>query len=136
MNMNTDLISRAEAKALFDDIPPYIGMTGGCVKSMIDGLPAVDAVPIPCKLGQTIYEVVLLRGGSVSHINPMTLVGVHVGNFPDHRGHKRKSYLVVVHPTSDILGRVPMDKIGKTVFTTLKDAEAFVSARRKCNEQE
>lgn len=29
-----------------------------------------------------------------------------------------------------------MDKIGKTVFATLKDAEAFVSARRKRNEQE
>lgn len=90
---------------------------------MVRNAPAADAIPIPCKLGQIIYEVVLLRDKRVSHINQMKVVGIHTGDFPDLRGHKRKSYLVVTHPTSELLGRVPFDKIGKTVFLTKEDAE-------------
>lgn len=90
---------------------------------LIDDATTVDAVPVPCKLGQMIYEVVRVKNGMVSHINHMKVVGIHVGDFPDLRGHKRKSYLVVTHPTSYLLGRVPLDKIGKTVFITKEAAE-------------
>ena len=38
------LIDANELKKQFDDIPPYIGMTGGCVKQFIDKAPTVDAV--------------------------------------------------------------------------------------------
>lgn len=45
-----DLISRKAAKEKFNDIPPFIGMTGGCVQQMLDDIPAVDAVEvIRCK---------------------------------------------------------------------------------------
>jgi len=39
MAVNDELISRQEAKKLFDDIPVFIGLTGGCVKEMLDGVP-------------------------------------------------------------------------------------------------
>ncbi len=102
------------------------------VMEALDDQPTVDAVPIPCKLGQMVYEVVYVKNGTVSHINPMKVVGIHVGDFPDLRGHKRKSYLVVTHPTSDLLGRVPIDKIGKTVFMTKESAEAAAYPCEHC----
>lgn len=40
------LIYLDEAKKLFDDIPPYIGMTGKCVQGMLDDAPTVDAVEV------------------------------------------------------------------------------------------
>jgi hypothetical protein len=86
-------------------------------------------VELPCKIGQTAYEVVYLRNGTVSHISPLKVVGIHIGDFPDLRGHKRKSYLVVVYPTSEILGRIPLDKVGKTLFMTKKEAEAAHAMR-------
>lgn len=39
MAVNDELISRQEAKKLFDDIPVFICLTGGCVKEMLDGVP-------------------------------------------------------------------------------------------------
>lgn len=88
-------------------------------------------VELPCKIGQTVYEVVFFRNGAVSHISPLKVVGIHIGNFPDRCGHKRKSYLVVVYPTSEILGRISLDKIEKTLFLTKEDAEAALAKMGK-----
>lgn len=41
-----DLISRKAAKEKFNDIPPFIGMTGGCVQQMLDDIPAVEVEPV------------------------------------------------------------------------------------------
>lgn len=87
-------------------------------------------VELPCKIGQIVYEVVYFRNGTVSHINPLKVVGIHIGNFPDLRGHKRKSYLVVAYPTSEILGRIPLDKVSKTIFLTEKEAKAAIAGRK------
>ena len=87
-------------------------------------------VELPCKIGQIVYEVVYLRNGTFSHINPLKVVGIHIGNFPDLRGHKRKSYLVVVYPTSEILGRIPLDKVGKNIFLTKEETEAAIDKRK------
>ena len=40
------LIYAEDAKRLFDDIPPFIGMTGKCVQEMLDKAPTVDAVEV------------------------------------------------------------------------------------------
>ena len=40
------LIYAEDAKKLFDDIPPFIGMTGKCVQEMLDKVPTVDAVEV------------------------------------------------------------------------------------------
>ena len=40
------LIDANALRTQFDDIPPYIGMTGGCVQQFIDKAPTVDAVEV------------------------------------------------------------------------------------------
>ena len=37
------LIDANDLRAQFDDIPPFIGLTGGCVQQYIDKTPTVDA---------------------------------------------------------------------------------------------
>lgn len=93
-------------------------------------------VELPCKIGQTVYEVVYFRNGTAGHIIPLKVVGIHIGDFPDLRGHKRKSYLVVVYPTSEILGRVPLDKVEKTIFLTQKEAEAVFKERQEVSNEQ
>lgn len=39
-------IDADELRTQFDDIPPFIGMTGGCVQQYIDKAPTIDAVPV------------------------------------------------------------------------------------------
>ena len=46
MKSKRQLIDVEAAKKLFDEIPPFIGMTGKCVQEMLDGVPAVDAVDV------------------------------------------------------------------------------------------
>lgn len=40
------LIEANALRAQFDDIPPFIGMTGGCVQQYIDKAPTVDAAEV------------------------------------------------------------------------------------------
>ena len=44
MLTETRLIDANALKTQFDDIPPFIGLTGGCVQQFIDKAPTVDAV--------------------------------------------------------------------------------------------
>ena len=50
-------VNRDAVKALFDDIPPFIGMTGRCVQEMIDGIPnstlETEWVPVTSYLPKT-----------------------------------------------------------------------------------
>ena len=40
------LIDANALRTQFDDIPPFIGLTGGCVQQYIDKAPTVDAVEV------------------------------------------------------------------------------------------
>jgi hypothetical protein len=40
------LIDANALRKQFDDIPPFIGLTGGCVQQYIDRAPTVDAVEV------------------------------------------------------------------------------------------
>lgn len=80
-------------------------------------------VELPCKVGEEIYEMVLTRDKSFSHWNTHKVVGVHLGNFPDLRGHKRQEYLVTHCEVMNLLNRIPLNKLGKTVFLTRVEAE-------------
>ena len=40
------LIDANALRVQFDDIPPFIGVTGGCVQQAIDKAPTVDAVEV------------------------------------------------------------------------------------------
>lgn len=129
------LLERAKhySYAIRSDCHPFdaVRIQGEAFKQMVEEAPAVNAVRIPCELGQTIYEVVLLKGGKCSHITPLTVVGIYVGAWPKYRGHSRKDYLCVTYPTSEVLGRIPLDKIGRTVFTTLEEAKFVASVVRE-----
>lgn len=130
------LLERAKhyGYAIRSDCHPFdaVCIQGEAFRQMVEEAPAVNAVRIPCQLGQTIYEVHLLKNGEHSHTNELVVVGIHIGDFPKLRAQRRKNYLCVVFPSSSILGRVPMDKLGKTVFTTQEEAKAFADSRRKC----
>lgn len=70
-------------------------------------------VELPCKVGDKVYEMVLNRDKSFSHWNTHEVVGVHLGDFPDLRGHKRQEYLVTFCKIMNFLGRIPLNKLGK-----------------------
>ena len=129
------LLERAKhySYAIRSDCHPFdaVRIQGEAFRQMVEEAPAVNAVRIPCQLGQKIYEVVLLRDGRYSHTSPLTVVGIHVGLWPKYRGHKRKDYLCVTYPTSELLGRISLDRIGKTVFLTKEEAKAFANSRRE-----
>lgn len=40
------LIDANDLRTQFDEIPPFIGLTGGCVQQYIDKAPTVDAVEV------------------------------------------------------------------------------------------
>lgn len=41
------LVDANDLKTQFDEIPPFIGITCGCVRQYIDEAPTVDAVEVP-----------------------------------------------------------------------------------------
>lgn len=54
-----DLISRESAKERFNDIPPFIGMTGGCVQQMLDTVADANAIQLPpVNIGDTAFFVI------------------------------------------------------------------------------
>ena len=71
----------------------------------------------PCKVGDKVYEVL----PKVNHIRTNTVVGFHLGKFPNIRGHKRKEYLVCYSDYS--LTHIDIEKFGKTVFLSREEAE-------------
>ena len=87
------------------------------IEDCADRLLAKGVIVPPCKVGDKVYEVIS-RG---NFIKPLSVVGFHLGKFPDLRGHKRKEYLVCYSDYS--LTHVDIDKIGKTVFLTKEEAE-------------
>lgn len=87
-------------------------------------------VELPCKVGEEIYEMVLTRDKSFSHWNTHKVVGVHLGNFPDLRGHKRQEYLVTHCEVMNLLNRIPLNKLGKTVFLTREEAEKALKEQK------
>ena len=89
-------------------------------KSLADYLLANGVIVPPCKVGDIVYEVV----AHYSYIMPREVVGFHLGNFPTLNGHKRKPYLVCYDKTSRLLRHIPLDKLGKTAFFKIEEAEA------------
>lgn len=53
----------------FDDIPVFIGMTGGCVQQFIDKQPIIDAVPVVrCKACKHWEKKGFQGGNDVNHL--------------------------------------------------------------------
>ena len=86
-------------------------------------------VELPCEFGSTVYEMVLNKDKSFSYFNTHKVVGVHLGDFPNLRGQKRQEYLVTHCESINYLSRIPLNKLGKTVFLTKSEAEQALKER-------
>lgn len=49
-----EYIERGAAKDQFNDIPPFIGMTGKCVQDMLDKVPSADVAPVVPELRKAV----------------------------------------------------------------------------------
>ena len=81
-------------------------------------------VEIPCKVGATAYRAIFYKNHTFSHCVPAKVVGFHIGDFPDVRGHKQKSYLIVQNPYINKTFHIPMDTIGVTTFFNKAELES------------
>lgn len=90
-----------------------------------------NCIELPCKVGNAVYETVFNRDKTFSHINTHKVVGIHLGDFPDLRGHKRQEYLVTHCKMMNLLSRIPLNKLGKTVFLTKEEAERALKENSK-----
>ena len=95
------------------------------IAELADHLLANGVIVPPCKVGDKIYEAL----PKVNFIRSTTVVGFHLGKFPDLRGHKRKEYIVCYSDYS--LTHIDIGKFGKTVFLTKEEAEAALAERSK-----
>ena len=77
----------------------------------------------PCKVGDVVYQTVLLKD-KTGFIVERKVVGFHLGDFPDIRGHKRMQYLIIHHDATNSITHIDIAQIGKTVFLTKEEAEA------------
>lgn len=109
--MADELISRAAAMQLFEGIPAF----GNMAKMMLDCLPAVDAVVLPCKVGDTVW-VVFANG-----IRPYVVDRIHI--MANNQVKVRMRFMVTetLYQTED--------NFGKTVFLTREEAEAALEGR-------
>lgn len=82
-------------------------------------------VELPCKYGDTVFQIHIKH----KHIREVKVVGFHLGDFPDLRGHKRKQYLVCYGDYT--LYHIDLDQIGKTVFLTEEQAKEKLKEEQK-----
>lgn len=90
-----------------------------------DYLLANGVIVPPCKVGDTVYEILPKAG----YIRVVNVVGFHLGKFPTLRGHKRKEYFVGY--SDQYLLHICIDQIGKTVFLSREEAEKALAERSK-----
>lgn len=112
---------------LTDNLPkadnPLQFVSDELVERLVDYLLENGVIVPPCKIGDTVYEVVKSRKGDYSHINTSTCIGFHIVNAPKKRGHTRHSYIVVHYSATNSTRHFSFDKIGKTVFFAKEEAE-------------
>ena len=96
---------------------------GGLEEKLADYLLANGVVCPPCKVGDKVYQTIMLKD-KTGFIVDRKVVGFHLGDFPDIRGHKRPQYLIVYHDATNAITHIDINQIGKTVFLTREEAEA------------
>lgn len=101
---------------------------------IIDEQATVEAIAMPCSVGDDVYIVKKCRDGTASHIVEKKCTGVHVTKKVfDHAREKEKLYLV----TNNDIGHaqhIPFSEIGKTVFFTTE--KALAALRRHMDDTE
>ena len=95
----------------------------GTSEEIADHLLANGVIVPPCKVGQKVYQMILLKD-KTGFIVERKVVGFHWGDFPKIRGKKRKQYFIVYHDATNSITHIDIDNLGKTVFLTKEEAEA------------
>lgn len=108
---------------LCDDKCKYINSKDCYTERIADMLLANGVIVPPCKIGDTVYEVIKTKKGNYSHINTSICVGFHIVNAPKKRGHTRQSYIVAYFSITNAIYHFSFERIGKTVFFTREEAE-------------
>lgn len=119
-----DLISRKALIAEYDRV--HVGPPGGARKLM-ENAPTVDAVVLPCKIGDTVWTIMYgeVLKGKVTCIRPFVFE-----DFVEFRGN---AVVVIVHPFySDgrPLTQEPFIIFGKDTFLTREEAETALAERK------
>lgn len=92
------------------------------IKLVADYLIDNGVILPPCKVGDTIYKLILFKDGHGGCV-PQKVVGFHLGEFPHIRGQERKQYIIVYHEVVNTISHIDIKQIGKTVFLTREEAE-------------
>ena len=97
-------------------------------EKLADHLIANGVIVPPCKVGDKVYEVVITKKGG--YINEHTIVGFHLGEFPDLRGQTRKQYLIGHCEVMNFIFHLDMKKIGERLFFNRDQAEQKLKEMR------
>ncbi len=95
-----------------------------------DYLLANGVIVPPCKVGDTIYKLIIFKDGKGYYV-PQNVVGFHLGKFPHIRGQERKQYIIVYHEATNTISHIDIKQLGKTVFLTKEEAEQALRQRKE-----
>ncbi len=107
----------------------YVYDTNAVLDS-IDLAPTVNAVPIPCHIGDTVYVAVFTTDGTGSHICERICSGIHISEKVTRWRHETPVRYLVLKTDDGYSIRIRMDEIGKSLFFTREDAEAALRKGR------
>lgn len=83
----------------------------------------------PCKVGDTIYEIISPKVKQPYFITAV-VCAVHIADGTrNHCNHKRTSYIVAECPNTKYVNKYVFSKFGKTVFLTCEEAEKALKER-------
>lgn len=74
-------------------------------------------IPIPCKVGDTVYNIESLG------IRTLTVVSIHLSDEGSIRRKKYKSHFIAIEKNSKMCGKFNLDSFGSTTFRTHEKAE-------------
>ena len=125
--MSNDLISRSALKDRWTIASPRTVYNAAEVLASIDEASAVDAVALPCKVGDVVYCITDVRWRFQPEI---------VKGFVDAIRWGKHGIKLIVHPDFNEQqwwagASFSIENFGKTVFLTREEAEAAVKRRGK-----
>lgn len=109
------------------EVREKIGILGKTFRQAILNAPTVNAIPIPCNIGDIVYVVVFTADGSGSHICEYVCSGIHISEKVTRWRHETPMRYLVLKTDGGYSIRIRMDEIGKSLFFTREDAEAAVN---------
>lgn len=109
------------------EVREKIGILGRTFRQAILNAPTVNAIPIPCNIGDIVYVLVFTTDGSGSHICERVCSGIHVSEKVTRWRHETPIRYLVLKTEGGYSIRIRMDEIGKSLFFTREDAEAAIN---------